>query len=69
MSELDQIKARIDRSGLDGVENAHIREDYEPAGDMILRQLTDSGEYAQYKVPMHDVNAKWKIFKRGNEPY
>jgi hypothetical protein len=69
MSELQQLKKRIDASGINGVENAQIREDYEPAGDMMLRELTDSGEYIQRKTPAHSFEQKWRIFKKGNEPY
>lgn len=69
MNEIEQLKKRIDDSGIEGIENAHIRDDYEPVGDMMLRQLTDSGEYVQRKTPMHGVDPKWRIFKKGNEPY
>lgn len=69
MSEIEQLKERIDKSGIEGVENAHIRGDYEPAGDMMLRILTDSGEYVQRKTPAHSFDAKWRIFKKGSEPY
>ncbi len=66
---LEQLKERIDQSGIRGVENAHVREDYEPVGDMMLRTLTDSREYVQRKTPMRSFDAKWRIFKKGSEPY
>lgn len=69
MSELEQLKIRIDKSGDEGVLNSHIREDYNPVGDIMIRNLTDSGEYIQRKTPMHSFDAKWRIFKKGNEPY
>jgi len=69
MSELEQLKKRIDDSGFVGVENVHIRDDYEPVGGAMLRTLTDSGEYVQRKVPPHSWDQKWKIFKKGYEPY
>lgn len=69
MSELQSLKKRIDDSGPLGVENAQIRNDYEPAGDMMLRELTASGEYVQRKTPAHSFEQKWRIFKKGNEPY
>lgn len=69
MSELEQLKKRINDSGVDGVETAHIREDYEPVGALMIANLTDSGEYVQRKAPMHSFDQKWKIFKKGNEPY
>lgn len=69
MSELNQLKTRIDDSGMDGIETAIIRDDYEPAGDMMIRGLLDSGEYVSRKAPMYSFDAKWKIFKSGMEPY
>jgi hypothetical protein len=69
MSETEQLKKRIDKSGYEGVKTAHIREDYEPAGDLMIKFLSDSGEYVQRKTPMNDFSAKWRIFKKGNEPY
>jgi hypothetical protein len=69
MGEIEQLKKRIDGSELTGVKTAHIREDYEPTGDMMIRNLTDSGEYVQRRTPMHSHNSEWKIFKKGFEPY
>lgn len=69
MSELEQLKKRIDNSGAEGVLTAHIRDDYEPAGQMMINSLTESGEYAQRKTPMHSFDSKWRIFKKGNELY
>ena len=69
MSEIDQLKQRIDDSGMEGIETAIVRDDYEPAGDMMMRGLMDSGEYVQRKTPMHSFDQKWRIFKKGNEPY
>ena len=67
--EIEQLKKRINDSGTEGVLTAHIREDYEPAGDMMIKSLSDSGEYVQRKTPVHDFNSKWRIFKKGSEPY
>ena len=69
MSELDQLKNRIDMAKTVGVPNAHVRDDYEPAGDMMLRDLLDSGEYVARKTPFQSFDATWKIFKKGMEPY
>ena len=69
MSEFEQLKQRIDESGMDGIETAVVRDDYDPVGDMMMRDLMDSGEYVQRKTPMHSFNQKWRIFKKGNEPY
>jgi hypothetical protein len=63
MSELEQLKKRIDDSGPEGVKTAHIREDYEPAGDLMIHNLTESREYTSRRDP------DWKIFKAGMEPY
>ena len=67
--ELEQVKNRIDNSGVEGVETAHIRDDYEPVGDMMIKALTDSGEYVQRKTPMYCHDSRWRIFKIGSKPY
>ena len=69
MSEIDQLKKRIDDSGMVGIETSIVRDDYEPAGDMMMRGLLDSGEYVQRETPAHSYDQKWRIFKKGNEPY
>ena len=69
MTEIEQLKKRINDSGVNGVELAHIRDDYEPAGDMMIRYLTDSDEYVQRKIPAQSFDQKWHIFKRESEPY
>lgn len=69
MNEIDQLKKRIDDSGQEGILTAHIRSDYEPAGQMMINQLCETGEYVQRKAPAHSFDAKWRIFKKGNEPY
>ena len=69
MGEIEQLKNRINNSGMEGIETAHIRDDYAPAGDMMIRTLTNSGEYIQRRTPMHSVDSKWRIFKKGSEPY
>ena len=69
MREIEQLKTRINDSELDGVETAHIRDDYEPAGDMMIANLTNSGEYVQRKTPAHSFEQKWRIFRKGFEPY
>jgi hypothetical protein len=67
--EMEQLKKRIDDSGTVGILTAHIRDDYEPAGDMMMMTLTGSGEYVQRRVPMGSPSSQWKIFKKGFEPY
>jgi len=69
MGEIEQLKKRIDGAGGGGVETAHIRYDYAPAGQMMINHLTDSGDYVQRKTPAHSWVQKWRIFRKGNEPY
>ncbi len=69
MSEIEQLKKRIDDAGIKGIENAQIRDDYEPIGDMMLRTLLDSSEYVARKTPANSYDATWKIFKLTYEPY
>jgi hypothetical protein len=69
MSEIDQLKQRIDESGMMGLETSIVHDDYEPAGKMMIRGLIDTGEYVTRKAPMHSFDAKWRIFKSGMEPY
>ena len=69
MSEIEQLRKRIDDSSLEGVLTEHIRYDYEPIGQMMIQQLTDSGGYVQRLTPMHSYDQKWRIFTMGFEPY
>ncbi len=69
MSELEQLKQRIDASGQEGIESAIVRDDYEPAGDMMIRGLVDSGEYIARRTPAYSAHSSWRIFKKGMEPY
>ena len=70
MSELQQLKDRIEESGRDGVETAHVRDDYEPAGDMMIKRLVSSNEFVTRRVTSFDgLDSRWKIFKAGLEPY
>lgn len=68
VNELEQLKKRIDESGLMGIETAYIRDDYEPAGQMMINSLVESGEYITRKVGLFMGEQKWKIFKAGMEP-
>ncbi len=69
MSEIDQLKKRIADSGPEGIETAIIRDDYEPAGDLMIHGLLDSGDYVSRKTPMRSFDQKWRVFKSGSEPY
>ena len=69
MSEIDQLKNRINDSGEDGVKTSDIREDYEPAGDMMIHQLTESGEFISRRVtPLGCIgmDSHWRIYKSVN---
>ena len=69
MSEIEALKNRIEKSGPNGLETSIIRDDYEPAGDLMIRGLKESGEYVTRKAPMYSFDAAWKVFKKGMEPY
>jgi len=69
MSELEQLKTRINDSGREGIENAIIREDYEPAGDMMLNTLLSTDDYTARKGDGRGLDQKWRIFKSGLAPY
>jgi len=69
MMEMEQLIKRINGSGPEGVLTSHIRDDYYPAGQMMINQLTDSGEYVQRKTPPHSFDQKWRIFKKEFKPY
>lgn len=67
MSEIDQLKQRIDNAGMMGLKTAHIRNDYEPAGDLMIRQLLDSGEYISRKTG-GTYDKVWRIFNKRSDP-
>lgn len=69
MSEVEQLKKRIDESRTEGIKTAHVRDDYEPAGDMMMRDLCANGDYVQRKVPMHSWDQEWRIFRKDSAPY
>lgn len=45
MSEIEQLKDRIRRAAFEGLETSLIRDDYAPAGQMMINNLVDSGEF------------------------
>ena len=69
MSDIEQLKRRIEDSGRGGVETAHIRDDYEPVGDMMIKQLTEAGEYITRLSPWNSFDGKWRIFSLDCKPY
>jgi hypothetical protein len=72
LSEIEQLKTRIDEAGEEGVFTTHIREDYDPAGQLMIRQLcdTDVGQYVQRKgMGVGSIDQKWRMFKSEFAPY
>ena len=69
MSEIEQLKKRIDDSGMEGIKTAIVRDDYEPAGDMMMRELCATGDYVQRRTPMHSFDSEWHIFNEDSKPY
>ena len=69
MSEIEQLKDRIRGSGPEGVLTAHIRDDYEPAGDMMMQQLNDGVEFVSRRTPMHSTASQWRMFATEFDPY
>lgn len=70
MSEIDTLKKRIFERGADGVETAHIRDDYDPIGDMMINVLTESGKFVSRRtMDANGIDGRWKIFPTGLEPY
>ena len=70
MSELDQLKQRIKDSGPEGITTAIIKDDYEPAGEMMIRNLVDSGEFISRRhKPISSDLSQWKVWAKGFEPY
>ena len=64
MNEINQLKERIDRSGPDGLKTSEVRDDYEPAGNLMMRGLMETGEYVQRKL-----GHEWRIYKKNMAPY
>ena len=69
MSEIKQLEERIKSSMDNGVLTAHIRDDYEPVGDMMINNLVSSGEYITRKITTGFASSEWRIYKSGYEPY
>ncbi len=69
MSEIDTLKSRIEASGQDGIKTDIIRDDYEPAGDMMIKHLVDSGEFITQRTVDGVFESSWKIFMSDSSPY
>lgn len=62
MSEIEQLKQRINKAGPEGVLTERIRDDYEPAGQMMIRSLSESNEYVQRKGFGVGLDQNWRIY-------
>ena len=67
MSELKQLKDRINDSGYDGVLTEHIRDDYEPAGRVMIQTLVTSGEFITRRDG-RGPESPWTIWATDYEP-
>ena len=68
-TEIEQLKQRIDDSGLNGIPTAQVRDDYEPAGDLMMMGLLDSAGYVQRKISITTFEQEWRIFRRDFAPF
>jgi hypothetical protein len=67
VSELQQLKDRVNEANFSGLTTAIIKEDYEPAGQMMINQLVESGEYISRRDNF-DVGSPWKVWKKEFAP-
>ena len=69
MSEIEQLKDRIDKSAFDGLETSIIKDDYEPAGQMMITGLVDSGEYISHRDTRGIFyDEPWKVWNKEFSP-
>jgi hypothetical protein len=70
MSELKQLEKRIKDSGPEGITTAIIKDHYEPAGQLMITRLVDSGEFISRRDNAQvGVAGPWKVWAKGFEPY
>lgn len=69
MTELLVLKERIRRAGINGVKTADIREDYEPIGSNMIRDLVATGEYITMRVKKGIMETEWRIFLKSEAPF
>lgn len=69
MSDLATLKVRISKAGSAGVKTAQIRDDYEPIGQMLIRDLTATGEYVTMRIKTGMLESEWFIFAKDEAPY
>jgi hypothetical protein len=66
VSEIDQLKSRVDEAGSEGVLTAHIRDE---AGQMMINRLCDSEDYIQRKGFGNALDQQWRVFQSRFAPY
>jgi len=69
--EIKQLKKRIDESKTKGIPTAHIREDYNPAGDMMIARLITTQNYVtcRYSTGSSFCDATYRVFRKEYKPY
>lgn len=69
MIELAELKARISKAGPNGVKTSHIRDDYEPIGQLLINDLVATGEYVTMRIRTGLMESAWFIFQKDQAPY
>lgn len=72
MSELEQLKQRIIKANYEGLETSIIRDDYSPAGQLMINELCESGEFFSQRKPdetLYGINGgPWKVWASEFKP-
>jgi hypothetical protein len=68
MSELKQLEIRIIQSNYEGIATAIIRDDYEPAGGMMIHRICSDDEFVSRRVESGS-GSEWKVFAAEFKPY
>jgi hypothetical protein len=69
MSDIEQLKTRINAAGENGIKTARVRDDYEPIGDLLIRDLVATGEYVTFRIKTDILKSEWFIFAKDKAPY
>lgn len=68
MSEIEQLKERINKAAYDGLKTSFIKEDYEPVGQLMISQLVDSGEFVSQRDNRQLPDKPWKVWSKSFAP-
>lgn len=73
MSELEQLKQRIIDAGEEGLETSIVHDDYEPAGQLMINQLTHNFEREFVTCRTYDNNTglltgPWRVWHKNSLP-